>query len=107
MMPQFKNMNDLMEYLGQLEHRVALLEDENRNFRSMMVDQSSLESKNISRYIPKTNLFSKNFLFRAFTVWGHMFVAQLIIGIAAGMLYFCIVMVLLRSLLGNTLGSGQ
>lgn len=34
-MQQFKNMNELVEYLGNLEERVKTLETENTNLRSI------------------------------------------------------------------------
>jgi len=36
----------------------------------------------VTQDVPKIGLISKNFLTRAFAVWGHYFVASLLIGIA-------------------------
>jgi hypothetical protein len=41
------------------------------------------------KMLPKTGLISSSFFQRAFTVWGHYFVAQFIIGIVV----FCISMI--------------
>ena len=107
---QFKNMNELVEYLGTLEERIKTLEVENVNLRAIQpIPQSNIQPKNevdgntivrvVSRYIPKTDLFSTGFLKRAFAVWGHFFVANLIIGTIGGAIYFCIVMVGVASFL--------
>jgi hypothetical protein len=54
----------LLEHVAALERRIVWLEDKIQQF----------EGK-----IPTTNLISSNFLYRAFAVWGHMVVAQLLI----------------------------
>ena len=54
------------EYVTSLEKKVSQLESK--------IQQ--LESR-----LPNTSLLSPNFLSRAFTVWGHLFVAQLLITI--------------------------
>jgi len=43
------------------------------------------ESKQIK--LPKTNILSDSFLSRAFAIWGHYFVAQLVIGVCIAILY--------------------
>jgi hypothetical protein len=47
--------------------------------------------------LPDTDLLSRNFLKRAFAVWGHYFIAQLIIGVIFGIGYFLIVITLLNT----------
>ena len=42
--------------------------------------------------IPQTSLLSPNFLARAFTVWGHYFVANLLIGLAIALPFICLAM---------------
>jgi len=61
----------------------------------------------ISRILPTTNLFNPNFLKRAFAVWGHFFVANLIIGIIFGITYTCLMMVLFGSMFGNILQNSK
>ena len=103
--PQFKNMNELIEYLSALEDRIRVLEDENQALKiaqSKNIIDGNLASKLIYRYLPKSNLFSSGFLKRAFAVWGHFFVANLIIGTIAGVLYFCFIWMALSTFLGNT-----
>lgn len=62
-------------YIQSLENRIIKLEDK-------------INSIDISRSpLPDSTLFDNNFLKRAFAIWGHYFVAQLIIAIPI----YCIV----------------
>jgi hypothetical protein len=99
MSPQFKDMNELTDYLDSLEKRIKALERENEGLQT--------QKDSLNRYIhelggdaqkllPKTSLLSPNFLLRAFTVWGHYFVAQLIISIPIACLYFAFFFWVLR-----------
>jgi hypothetical protein len=112
MPPQFKSMNDLVTYLGNLEERLRNLETENENLRVLASRQESQKSldenaveKVVLEYFPSTNLIDPNFLKRAFTVWGHFFVANLIVGIIVGIAYACLMMVLFGSVFGNLIQS--
>jgi hypothetical protein len=84
MSPQFNNMSELMSYLESLENRVNTLENENR----VMLDQKEFLTKyidgldrNDKLVLPRTNIVSPSYIKRAFAVWGHYFVANLIISI--------------------------
>lgn len=80
----FRNMNELTSYLSSMEIRLATLESENKALRNALgqVKQSAAVSTfKTERSLPDTGLVSDSFFMRAFTVWGHYFVAQLIIGI--------------------------
>lgn len=102
--PQFKNMNELTEYLSLMEKRIQILEAENHNLRMIQSNFSvdeNLTAKLIKRQLPKTNLLSPGFLKRSFTVWGHFFVANLIIGVFFGMLYICFMLFVLSAFTGN------
>jgi hypothetical protein len=50
--------------------------------------------------LPNIKLLSHNFLTRAFAVWGHFFVANLLIGIAVSCVIFVIGLILGTSMLG-------
>lgn len=104
-MGPFKSMNELVEYLGQLEERVKTLEVENGRLRAVTPVQESVDGKAIARFVsaslPQTNLLSPGFLKRAFAVWGHFFVANLLISIVVMAVYLCFVMVLFGSVLGG------
>lgn len=99
MSPQFNNMNDLVAYLESLEKRIQTLERENQSLES--------QKESLNRYIqelggdaqkllPKTSLLSPSFLQRAFAVWGHYFVAQLIISIPFMCIYFALVYLMIQ-----------
>jgi hypothetical protein len=77
MPPSFNNMNELVGYLNTLENRVRDLEARNAALQRDL----SLVSVDPAKALPKTGLVSDKFLQRAFTVWGHYFVAQLIISV--------------------------
>jgi hypothetical protein len=104
-MQQFKNMNELVEYLGSLENRVKALETENTNLRAIQPKTESVDGNAIARYVslvlPQTNLLSSGFFKRAFAVWGHFFVANLIIGTIVGILYTCLMMAMFGSMFGS------
>lgn len=89
---KFSNLNELTAYLTQLENRVALAESDNKAQREI-VERMAGENKALADFIreriPKTTLFSRSFMLRAFTVWWHYFVAQLIIALGV----FALVMV--------------
>lgn len=53
-----------------------------------------LQSSHQTQDVPRIGLISRNFLTRAFAVWGHYFVASLLIGIAASCLGVILALVL-------------
>ena len=106
---QFKSMNELNDYLDMLEQRVNSLEAENQRLRQAAPAQANVDGNVIARYVsnalPKTDLLSPNFFKRAFTVWGHYFVAQFIIALVLGICYFCLMAVLFGSVFSNLVKS--
>ncbi len=96
MSQQFKSMNELVEYLGGMEERIKYLEEENRKLRlapapasTNNIDEHTI-AKYVATFLPLTNIVHPSFLKRAFAVWGHVFVANLIISIPFTILYFCL-----------------
>ncbi len=91
--PQLKTMNDLNAYLEVLENRIARLEQEEKQIKGSInsVSNAAYQTGIQMQQVPETGLQSPNFLKRAFTVWGHYFVAQLIIGLVGACVYFGIV----------------
>lgn len=97
----FRNMNELVEYLDQLEKRIVVMQNqiddlkiENGNLRGLVQRQPVLDIEPAplpDQSLPKTLLLDKGFFTRAFAVWGHYFVAQLIISLVFLALYLCIV----------------
>ncbi len=87
MSPQFNSMNELTSYLDNMEKRVKMLEEQNDILKSNMTRATD----DAANALPRTGLLSHGFLRRAFTVWGHYFVASLII--------FLVVAVLMGALL--------
>jgi hypothetical protein len=87
-------MNELNSYLEALENRVTRLEQEKQQIKGSINDVSNAfyQSDRGTDLETKSGLQSPNFLKRAFTVWGHYFVAQLIIGLILGIGYVVIVL---------------
>ena len=96
--PAFRNMNELTTYLEDMEKRLVTLESENKALRNALgqVRQQS-PGLRTERGLPKTSLISDSFWIRAFAVWGHYFVAQLVIGIPMFICY----MIFMFAILGN------
>jgi len=98
-------MNELVDYLGRLEERVKCLEEENHTLRAAPApaSTSSVDERTIAKYVatflPLTNIVHPSFLKRAFAVWGHYFVAQLIISIPFAIIYYCLLTIMLGGLL--------
>ena len=82
MSPQFKSMNELTSYLDAMENQVKTLASQNDNLRRSI---SKLEEA-APKVLPETGLISHSFFKRAFTVWGHYFVVQLIISLIIGII---------------------
>ena len=95
----FSNMTEMLSYLDNLENRIIALESENRMLKER-TDTSSrgdrlMLQEEIGRQLPRTNILSTSFIERAFAVWGHYFVAQLVIGVGMAFIYLIIAVVIL------------
>jgi hypothetical protein len=94
----FRNMNELTAYLSALETRLETLESENKSLRNALsgikLDASTQPFK-VERGLPNSGIVSDSFFVRAFTVWGHYFVAQLIIGIPMFICYLIFFLVMI------------
>ena len=84
---QFNNMAELTNYLNAMENRVNTLESQNESLRRYITEMGG----DAAKMLPKTGLLSSSFIQRAFTVWGHYFVAQLIISIPIVCIYFILI----------------
>jgi uncharacterized membrane protein len=98
-------MNELMTYLNTLENRIIALENENKLLHERLatghVDNLTLREE-IKKHIPSSELFSSSFWKRAFAVWGHYFVAQLII--SAMLFVFYLIILVIFMVAGISLG---
>jgi hypothetical protein len=106
MTQQIISMDEFVDHLSVLEQRIDKLEIENTRLLSLSLANTNVNGNVISKYVerelPKTNIISHNFLKRSFSVWGHFFIANLLIGIAVGIFYACLMMNLFGSVF-NTL----
>jgi hypothetical protein len=111
MSPQFRNIDELVAYLGTLENRIQLLEEENKKLLAKPASKAIVDGKTVAKYVsrslPQSNILSPSFLKRAFAVWGHFFVANLIIGVIVGVAYMCLAMVLFGSVYGSLIQNAK
>ena len=102
---KFNNLNELTSYLTQLENRIVEVESENKSSRETIEHMAS-ENKALADFIreviPKTTLFSRSFMLRAFTVWWHYFIAQLLIAVGIFVLVSVISLLVFGGLGGLT-----
>jgi hypothetical protein len=99
-------MNDLVDYLNQLERRINDLEVENSDLRAKItsIDNRSLDViAFVKDHWPQTGLVSSSFWMRAITVYGHYFVIQLFIGILMLIVYLLVLAPIITSALSSLL----
>lgn len=89
-----KTTFELYEKIHALEAQVNALDKQVRQQDTLI-----RSFKSAAEGLPLTNLLSHNFLIRAFAVWGHYFVAQLIIVIVLWVASFCMSLLMASSLL--------
>jgi hypothetical protein len=90
---QFRSQSEMVEYLAALEQRVTELEGQNQEQLAIIEDLSSRPKPAPDVRLPRTNLLNPSFLKRAFTVWGHWWVSQFIIGLVVLIIYLVVVLV--------------
>ena len=92
-----KNISELNEYLEKQERRIVALETENEELkrRVELATDELARLPEIKLGVPQTDLLSFSYLRRAFAVWGHYFVAQLIISLVMLVIYFFVVVIVL------------
>ncbi len=70
-------VSSLVDILS-LESKINRLESQVQELEKQLAAQQS-NVNGLANRLPNTQLLSPKFLTRAFTIWGHLFVAQLII----------------------------
>jgi hypothetical protein len=99
---QFRSQSEMIQYLSMLEGRISELEDQNQRQISIIEDlRTQPQPVTTVERPPKTNLLHPHFLRRAFTVWGHWFVAQFTIGLIIAIIYLVVLLIFIAS--GNYL----
>jgi hypothetical protein len=80
-------------YIFALEKRIMYLELEINKLESVIEKTKLIDRdiQNVEELVPESNLMSKNFFTRAFAVWGHYFVAQLLISLILGGIYLILI----------------
>lgn len=93
----FKTLDEVNLYLSMQEKRISDLEDINRDLLDKLKEEYDTHKEIveiIDDAIPNSSILSDNFLARAFSIWGHYFVAQLIIGLVIGVFYLIIILLI-------------
>ncbi|GEM_PF-863681 len=117
---QFRSQSELIDYLQELEDRLSELENQNKMQKlqiqelergkipgsSAAIATPGLNPGLLARLaeLPKTGLLSNSFIQRAFTVWGHYFVAQFIISAVVGVIYIILMVIFIAIGAGSGLG---
>lgn len=104
---QFKNMNELIQYLNDLEQRINVVEEQNLSLRTSMEELSGKNSSLVEFLKdswPKTSLFHRSFWVRALVIFGHNLVIQLIIGVILFIIYLAFLAPAIASLLRQAPG---
>jgi hypothetical protein len=87
---QFRSQSEMVEYLAALEHRLTEMEEQNQQQLRVIETLQSRPQPSTGPRLPRTNLLNPSFLKRSFAVWGHYFVAQLLIGLVIAAIYLVI-----------------
>lgn len=99
---QFRSQSEMIQYLSVLEGRISELEDQNQRQITIIEDlRTQPQPVPTIERLPKTNLLHPHFLRRAFTVWGHWFVAQFTIGLIIAIIYLVVLLIFIAA--GNYL----
>ena len=101
---KFASMQELVNYLDILDKRIIALEKENKDLKDAINEignETLINRRRKPSRLPRTDLLSTRFLPRAFAVWGHFFVANLIIGVILSIIYLLIFVVLFGSFISN------
>jgi hypothetical protein len=84
---------EVVQYLQSLERRVKKLEETSSDSESSM-ELASKQITEMRTLLPDTAVISHSYVRRAFAIWGHYFIAQLIISIPL----YCIAVILIVAL---------
>lgn len=93
----FKTLDELNIYLSMQEKRISDLEKINRDLINKLKEEYDTHKEiveMIDDVIPNSSILSDSFFTRAFSIWAHYFVAQLIIGLVIGVLYLLIILLI-------------
>jgi hypothetical protein len=101
---QFKSMNELIQFLNDLEQKMNVLEEQNAALRTS-VDELYVKNRNLVDFLkdswPKTSLFHRSFWVRALVIFGHNLVIQLIIGLVLFILYLILLAPVIAGLINQ------
>ena len=98
--PKITSMDDLIQVLSDQEKRIHDLEQANAaligEVKKRFVSKEEL-SHVVAESQPPYGIVSPSFIKRAFSAWGLHFVAQLIISLVLGFVYFLLFITILKN----------
>jgi hypothetical protein len=100
----FKTLDEVNIYLSMQEKRISDLEEINRDLIEKIKEEYDTHKEIveiIDDAVPNSSILSDNFFTRAFSIWVHFFVAQLIIGLVIGVFYLLIILLFAGSIKTN------
>ena len=110
--PTVRNVKDLVNTLARMNKRLVQVEAENAKLRKELEkkagkrDVVQMISNVESLGLPKNGLFSDSFIVRAISIYGHWFVANLIISIIMSIISFILFTSLFQQLAANLSNAG-
>ena len=111
-LPPMRNVKDLVTVLGQMHKKITALEAENAALKEELGktatkrDVVQMISKVETLNLPKHGLFSDSFIVRSVSIYGHWFVANLVVSIVFGFLWFLLFFAFWGELFANLANSG-
>jgi hypothetical protein len=111
-LPPMRNVKDLVTVLGQMHKKITALEAENAALKAELGktatkrDVVQMISKVETLNLPKHGLFSDSFIVRSVSIYGHWFVANLVVSIVFGFLWFLLFFAFWGELFANLANSG-
>jgi hypothetical protein len=99
-----KTLDEVNIFLSMQEKRISDLEEINHDLFEKLEEEYDTHNEIIDivdNAIPNSSILSDSFLARAFAIWGHFFIAQLIIGLVIGAFYLIIILLILGGIKTN------
>lgn len=110
--PAVRNVKDLVNTLARMNKRLVELEEENKNLQVEL--KSKADKREVVKMIantealspPKHGLTADSFIVRAVSIYGHWFVANLVVSIVFGIIFGILFATVLNGIATNLINSG-
>jgi hypothetical protein len=111
-LPPMRNVKDLVTVLGQMHKKITALEAENAALKDELKNAATkrdvvqMIAKVETLNLPRHGLFSDSFIVRSVSIYGHWFVANLVVSIVFSLLWFLLFFAFWEQLYANLANSG-